>query len=178
MNEKIVQNEIQSNNDSGTNINQPQGNQNMQQQQGGYDPNYNPNNQQMQGGNNQNNQQMQGGNNQNNQQQQGGYNQNNQQMQGGYNQNNPQMQGGYGQNMQNMQGGYGQNMSFETVNYKTPLERANFVYIKQKVELLEVFTACETKNRYDIFIKNADGSYLYLFKAKEDSGFCARQCCV
>lgn len=70
-----------------------------------------------------------------------------------------------------------QNAHFETGNYMAALEGANFAFIKQKIELMEVFTGCETKNRYKVFIRYPDGRTLYLFKAKEDSGCCERQCC-
>lgn len=45
--------------------------------------------------------------------------------------------------------------------------------VKQKVELLEAFTGCETKNKYKI--KNSMGQDVY--KAKEDTDCCTRQCC-
>ncbi len=45
--------------------------------------------------------------------------------------------------------------------------------VKQKVELLEAFSGCETKNKYKI--KNSMGQEVY--KAKEETDCCTRQCC-
>ena len=45
--------------------------------------------------------------------------------------------------------------------------------MKQKVEVLEAITGFETKNKYKIL--NSMGQEVY--KAKEKSGCCARQCC-
>jgi hypothetical protein len=56
------------------------------------------------------------------------------------------------------------------------LGNATGCIIKQEVELLEVVTGCETKNRYNIYIKTQNGLMTYLFKAKEDSGWCVRNC--
>ncbi len=56
------------------------------------------------------------------------------------------------------------------------LSNAKRAHINQQVELLEVLSGCETKNRYHIFIETMDKQYLYLFKAKEESGCCSRQC--
>ena len=47
------------------------------------------------------------------------------------------------------------------------------VLVKQKVELLEAFTGCETKNRYKIL----DPQGRQIFYAKEDTDCCTRQCC-
>jgi hypothetical protein len=157
-------------------------NMNQNYNQGGYDPNmqggYNPN---MQGGYNPN---MQGGYNPNMQggYQQGGYNPN---MQGGYN---PNMQGGmgpaYGQGMpmnpnMNMQGGFvyrGMNMGFE-MDPMAALAQASAAIIKQQVELLEILTGCETANRYHVYVRTLNGNFVYLFKCKEESDWCMRNCC-
>jgi hypothetical protein len=56
------------------------------------------------------------------------------------------------------------------------LKMAKRVYIKQEVELLEVFTGCETQNRYHVFADSGNGIWTYLFKCKETSGWCARNC--
>ena len=56
------------------------------------------------------------------------------------------------------------------------LETCPIVKIKQQIEWLEVISGCETKNRYDVFAKINDQS-LYLFKCKEQSGWCMRNCC-
>jgi hypothetical protein len=52
------------------------------------------------------------------------------------------------------------------------------VFIKQKIELLEVITGCETQNKYEIFAADSDGDKKgkALFKAKEKSGWCERNC--
>ncbi len=50
--------------------------------------------------------------------------------------------------------------------------------IKQKMEMLEVITGCETENKYHVFALNNAGTKKgkRLFKCKERSSFCARQC--
>ena len=58
------------------------------------------------------------------------------------------------------------------------LARADKAFIKQKVELLEVFTGCETKNRYHVYIHTTLNENIYLFKCKESSGWCMRNCCA
>lgn len=45
--------------------------------------------------------------------------------------------------------------------------------IKQKIEVLELVTGFETQNKYDVL--NVMGQQV--FKAKEDSECCTRQCC-
>jgi hypothetical protein len=184
MKEKMVSNEINSSNDSQIAFNTQQQIPDSMQLQGaqvGYNPNYNPNMQQ------------QGDNNPNynpNMQQQGGYNPNynpNMQQQGGNNPNynpNMQQQGGYSNYNHNMpnQNTYQINSEmiayFEKESYLTALSRSDYAFVKQKVELLEALTGCETENRYQIFIRNPDGSHYYLFKAKESSDCCERQCCA
>jgi hypothetical protein len=49
-------------------------------------------------------------------------------------------------------------------------------YIKQKIELLEMLTGCETANRYNVYSQNSTGHWSYLFKCKEQSGWCVRNC--
>ena len=56
------------------------------------------------------------------------------------------------------------------------LQAAESAYIKQRVELLEVLTGCETKNRYNVILNFANGTSAFVFKCKEDSGCCSRQC--
>ncbi len=117
----------------------------------------------------------------------GNYNPN---MGGNYNPNNPNM--GYNPNipMNNNLGSPGMNMGpaefyqigknvnaiFEKTNYMDALQKATTAYVKQKMELLEIITGCETKNRYQVFLKYPDGTYVYIFKAKENSGWCSRNC--
>lgn len=55
------------------------------------------------------------------------------------------------------------------MEYLTQLDQ---LLVKQKVEVLEVVTGFETQNKYKV--KNALGQDV--FKAKEDSNFCARYC--
>ncbi len=57
------------------------------------------------------------------------------------------------------------------------LENAPVVKIKQQVELLEIISGCETKNRYDVYAEINTQKY-YLFRCKEESSFCMRSCCT
>jgi hypothetical protein len=59
------------------------------------------------------------------------------------------------------------------------IELANSVkaVIHQQVEVLEMLSGCETPNRYHVFVQNAQGISQYLFKCKEESGWCMRNCC-
>ena len=52
------------------------------------------------------------------------------------------------------------------------------VFVKQKFELLEAMTGCETENKYVVYPANADGSKVKdsMFKAKEKSSWLARNC--
>ena len=56
------------------------------------------------------------------------------------------------------------------------LQNSKSVKIKQEIELLELLTGCESKNRYDIYCQNNNQS-IYLFRAKEKSGWCVRNFC-
>ena len=49
--------------------------------------------------------------------------------------------------------------------------------VKQKFEFLEVLTGCETKNEYYVSAEDNEGNKKYLFKAKENSSWCCRNCC-
>ena len=49
--------------------------------------------------------------------------------------------------------------------------------IRQEPELLEMLSGCETENRYHVFIILPNGMEKYLFKCKEESTFCQRNCC-
>lgn len=53
------------------------------------------------------------------------------------------------------------------------------IYIKQKFELLEAMTGCETENKYMIYPSSNDGDKLKnpIFKAKEKSDCFYRVCC-
>lgn len=54
------------------------------------------------------------------------------------------------------------------------LANAEKATIKQKFELVEALTGCETKNEYYVFVKDKNGNEKYLFKAKEESNCCCR----
>ena len=75
------------------------------------------------------------------------------------------------------------NMMLQPVQYvfvQDPMgELANCtgVLIKQEPELFEQLTGCETANRYHVFGQTHQGSK-YLFKCKEKSGWCMRNCCA
>lgn len=77
--------------------------------------------------------------------------------------------------------GYGQYGN----NMLEVLGRIPGMFIKQKIELLEVLTGCETKNRYKGYVwdpvrgaeKPSAGKGDEIFKMKEDSGCFERQCC-
>jgi len=56
------------------------------------------------------------------------------------------------------------------LEYLTQIDQ---LLVKQKVEILEMLSGLETNNKYEV--KNSMGQDVY--KAKEKSGFCARQCC-
>lgn len=58
------------------------------------------------------------------------------------------------------------------------LEARDGVFIKQKMDLAEVVTGCEVGNTYFVFPLSKDGDKKghKLFKCKEKSGFCAKQC--
>ena len=58
------------------------------------------------------------------------------------------------------------------------LEQAHGAYIKQKIEMYEIVTGCETKNRYSICLRIKNWNKLYkAFKCKEDSSWIMRNCC-
>ena len=57
------------------------------------------------------------------------------------------------------------------------LKTAPVVKIKQQLELIEIISGCETKNRYDVYAEVNNQKY-YLFRCKEESGCCMRYCCT
>ena len=59
----------------------------------------------------------------------------------------------------------------------TVLSQAKSAVIKQQIELLEIFTGCETNNRYHVYITTNSGEFVYLFKCKEESSWCDKNCC-
>ncbi|XP_041949675.1 phospholipid scramblase 1 [Alosa sapidissima] len=67
-------------------------------------------------------------------------------------------------------------MAFHPVGVPPGLEyltQIDQLLVHQKVELLEAFLGCETKNKYEI--KNSMGQKI--FSAKEDTNCCNRNCC-
>jgi hypothetical protein len=58
------------------------------------------------------------------------------------------------------------------------LQDLDGIFIKQKMELLEVVSGCETENKYHVFTLDKSGKKKgqRLFKCKEKSSCCARQC--
>ena len=69
---------------------------------------------------------------------------------------------------------------FQYVFVQDPMiELANSIkaVIHQQVEIFEMISGCETANRYHVFVQNAQGMSQYLFKCKEESGWCMRNCC-
>ena len=63
-----------------------------------------------------------------------------------------------------------------TKDAQLALSASNSAYIKQKIDLLEVFTGCETKNRYNVILNFPNGPSAFLFKCKEESDCCSRNC--
>lgn len=87
-----------------------------------------------------------------------------------------------GQEMQNMMNApgctmYGNFFAF-SIDPMKDLALAKSASIKQAIEWLEVITGCETRNRYDVFLKDEFGVKKYAFKCKEQSGCCARCICA
>jgi hypothetical protein len=68
-------------------------------------------------------------------------------------------------------------MGYIIVDPMEILDTAPSIKIKQQIELLEVITGCQTKNRYDVYAEVNSQKY-YLFRCKEDSSFCMRNCCT
>ena len=64
-----------------------------------------------------------------------------------------------------------------TLNPLVELAQAKSAIIIQQVELLEVVTGWETPNRYHVYIQTFSGQFIYLFKCREESGWCMRVCC-
>jgi len=62
---------------------------------------------------------------------------------------------------------------------KNWLYQATSVFVKQEVNVLEMMTGCEQKNRYDIYVRtpNTGPMGMRIFRCKEESDFCMRQCC-
>ena len=58
------------------------------------------------------------------------------------------------------------------------LNQQSAIIIKQKVEMLEVLTGCETQNKYNVYGYNlvTQQQTTQIFKCKEKSNWCGRQC--
>ena len=61
-------------------------------------------------------------------------------------------------------------------DYLLALRDARSAFIKQKIELMEIFTGCESKNRYNVYLRYDNGVNAFLFKCKEESTWCSRNC--
>ena len=70
----------------------------------------------------------------------------------------------------------GTNYSFTDKPLET-LNTAISARIVQHLAVLELLTGCETKNRYSVYITDTFGVQHLLFKCKEDSSWCSRNCC-
>lgn len=66
--------------------------------------------------------------------------------------------------------------AFYLTDYLLALRNAKSAFIKQKVELLEMLTGCETKNRYSVYLRFENGVNALLFKCKEESSWFSRNC--
>jgi hypothetical protein len=56
------------------------------------------------------------------------------------------------------------------------LKTANGAFIKQKIELFEMLSGCEMPNRYNVYLREGN-QYYFVFKCKEKSTWCMRNCC-
>ena len=66
------------------------------------------------------------------------------------------------------------------VYVSNPLEElaiSTGVLIRQQVQIIEQITGCESPNRYFVFSQSPQGGMKLLFKCKEYSGCCMRNCC-
>ena len=57
------------------------------------------------------------------------------------------------------------------------INKANQMVIKQEIEIGEVITGCETKNRYNIYLIDSNNEKNLIFKCKEISSCLMRNCC-
>ncbi len=75
----------------------------------------------------------------------------------------------------------GQNMVVMPIAKKGGLEKLrelSRIFVKQKFEMLEMLTGCETENRYKVYAadENMEKVGESIFKCKEKSNFFARNC--
>lgn len=66
--------------------------------------------------------------------------------------------------------------AFYTLDLMSSLQMAEGAFVKQKVEIFEMLSGCETNNTYYVFLRLPNNEYAYIFKCKEKSGWCARNC--
>lgn len=59
----------------------------------------------------------------------------------------------------------------------TELALSTGVLIRQEAQVLEQITGCESPNRYYVFSQSPQGGMKLLFKCKEYSECCMRNCC-
>ena len=59
----------------------------------------------------------------------------------------------------------------------TELNYSTGVLIRQQPQFFEMYTGCESPNRYYVFSQSRQGGMKLLFKCKEISGCCMRNCC-
>ena len=67
----------------------------------------------------------------------------------------------------------------QTTQIKDPFQillETDTCVIKQSVNIIQMLTGCEQKNRYDVFV-TMNGITIRLFRCKEQSGWCMRNCC-
>jgi hypothetical protein len=64
------------------------------------------------------------------------------------------------------------------IHPKKLLDICTGAIIKQIPNLFELLTGCITNNRFNIFLKFADGTIRKVFKAREYSGWCMKNCCT
>ena len=81
-----------------------------------------------------------------------------------------------GGNQMNMSMNLGNNMNTPKDDAMNLIAQSSGCYIKQKVELLEILTGCETKNRYDVALK-INNTFYKAFTCKEISNCCCRNFC-
>ena len=101
--------------------------------------------------------------------------------QGNFNQGmmvNNQIPMGFSNNMGNMQMAY---VPVNPINFMNGLDKLGSlpaVYIKQKFELLEALSGCETENKYIVYSADSQGEKkkIPIFKCREKSGCFSRNC--
>jgi hypothetical protein len=72
---------------------------------------------------------------------------------------------------------YGGNKYIYVPDPMAELAMSTGVLIRQEAQFLEQITGCESPNRYFVFSQSPQGGMKLLFKCKEQSGCCMRNCC-